>query len=347
MWHNQLMAKITVRPIEDSRIWERFLAARPEANFLQSWQWGDFYASLGRDHLRIGFYRDDKLVGIMLSLVEPARRGRHLIVPGGPIIDWADKSIIKAFVAELRRQAKAKKCAFVRVRSQLLSNDNNKKLFANLGFRSAPFHLHAELTNVLNLHKTEEELLAAMRKKTRYEVRQAQKLGIQVTTSTDVANIKAFYGLQVDTAKRQSFVPFSLSYLEKQFASFAAGDQVILYTAKLGDQLLAQAFIIFYGHEAAYHYGASTEVGRQYPGAYLIQWTAIQEAKKRGLNQYNFWGVAPADQPHHAFSGVSTFKRGFGGEDIEYLHAHDLVINPAVYALTWLIETKRRHSRHV
>ncbi|KKS63763.1 MAG: FemAB family protein, partial [Candidatus Daviesbacteria bacterium GW2011_GWA1_42_6] len=112
-------------------------------------------------------------------------------------------------------------------------------------------------------------------------------------------------------------------------------------------KLLAQAFVIFYGQEAAYHYGAGTEEGRKYPGAYLIQWEAIKEAKKRGMTRYNFWGVAPSDKPSHRFAGVSLFKRGFGGSEFEYLHAQDLVINRSRYLINTAIENLRRHIRRV
>ncbi len=109
-------------------------------------------------------------------------------------------------------------------------------------------------------------------------------------------------------------------------------------------KLLAQAFIIFYGKEAVYHYGASTDEGRKYPGAYLIQWHAILETQKRGMSAYNFWGVAPGG---HRFSNLSMFKRGFGGEDFEYLHAQDLIISYPKYAVNYIIEILRKKIRRV
>ena len=109
--------------------------------------------------------------------------------------------------------------------------------------------------------------------------------------------------------------------------------------------MLAQAFIIFYGNEAAYHYGVSTQEGREYPGAYLIQWEAVKEAKKRGLKIYNFWGVAPADNPAHRFYRISIFKRGFSGIDVQYLHAQDLIINRPKYLLNYAVETFRKKVR--
>lgn len=334
-----------IKNIEDKKVWEEFVLSKNEANFLQSWSWGEFHKALNKQIFRTGFYEKEKLVGVMLSVIEPARRGRYLTVPGGPIIDWGNKNLIKAFSNEIKKIAKENNCVFVRIRPQLKSDDFSKKIFKDLGFIKAPMHLHAELTSQLDITKSEEQLLAQMRKATRYEVRKAIKENIKITSSTDEKEIKKFYEVQMETAKRQKFVPFSYKFLHEQFKVFAAKNQALLYKAEFEDKLLTQAFIIFYGKEAVYHYGASTDEGRRYPGAYLIQWEAIKEAKKRGITRYNFWGVAPEDKQNHRFSGLSLFKRGFGGTDFEYLHAQDLIINKPKYMINYLIETLRNRFR--
>ncbi|MBI2330369.1 peptidoglycan bridge formation glycyltransferase FemA/FemB family protein [Candidatus Daviesbacteria bacterium] len=341
------MDKTTVIEISDKKVWEDFLSKHPEANFLQSWNWGEFHKTLNHKIKRSGFIKDNKLVGVMLSVVENAKRGKYLTVPGGPIIDWQNKKLVTQFVEEIKRIAKAEGCVFARVRPQLESNDFSKNLFKKLGFIAAPMHLHAELTSQLDITPTEEQLLANMRKATRYEARKAGSLGIKIETNSDEKAIKKFYDLQLQTAKRQKFVPFSYQFLSEQFKIFLDNNQAVLYSAKLEDKLLAQAFIIFYGTEAAYHYGASTEEGRKYPGAYLIQWEAIKEAKRRDMKKYNFWGVSPEGDKDHRFSGLSLFKRGFGGADFEYLHAQDLIINYPRYLLNYLVELLRKKIRRV
>jgi lipid II:glycine glycyltransferase (peptidoglycan interpeptide bridge formation enzyme) len=195
--------------------------------------------------------------------------------------------------------------------------------------------------------KSEDELLAQMRKTTRYEIRKAQKLGVTIETSKDENDVKQFYDYQLETAQRQKFVPFSYKFLLEQFKVFFAADKALLYTAKFEGKILAQAFIIFYGSEAVYHYGVGTEEGRKYPGAYLIQWEAIKEAKKRGQNYYNFWGVASEEEKQHRFYTISIFKRGFGGKDTHYLHAQDLVINKPKYLLNFAVEKLRKIVRRV
>jgi len=338
---------IIVKDIVTKREWESFLGKHGEANFLQSWSWGEFHKKLGKTINRTGFFENNKLVGVMLSVVETARRGQYLTLPGGPIINWGNYDLINAFLEQIKIIAKDNNCVFVRVRPQLKSDESSKKIFKDLGFIKAPMHLHAELTSQLDIAKPEEDLLKNTRKTTRYEIKKAISQKIKLTASTDPSLIKKFYELQIETSKRQKFVPFSYKYLSEQFKVFAAEDKALLYSAYHENKLLAQAFIIFYGKEAVYHYGASTDEGRRYPGAYLIQWEAIKEAKRLGLTRYNFWGVAPENKQNHRFSGLSLFKRGFGGEDFEYLHAQDLIINYPKYLLNYAIETIRRKMRKV
>ncbi len=339
------MAGITVRKVETEAEWENFLATRPEVNFLHSWLWGDFHECIGHQVFRRGFYEDDKLVGVVLMIVEPARRGRHLVVPGGPIIDWHRRAIVQAWVDDSKKIAKEAKCVFVRVRPQLLKSPNSEHLFKGLKFRRAPMHLHAELTSQLDLTKSDEELKKAMRKGARYDLNRAHKFGIEVEATQSEDFLDEFYDLQIQTAKRQNFVPFSKKFLSEQFKVFSGAGHATMYRSTYEGKLLSMAFVIFYGQEAAYHYGASTQLAREYPGAYAIQWQAIQDARRRGCSRYNFWGVTEHGQTKHRFYGVSVFKRGFGGEDVAYLPAHDLVINRAKYVLTYSFETARRKLR--
>lgn len=340
------MDKIETQIVDDKKIWEDFISIHPETNFLQSWSWGEFQESLGRKIFRVGFKEGAKLIGIMFAYVEPSKRGKLLILPGGPIIEWGNEDLVKQFGNKLKELTQQNGCMAARVRPQLIDDPFSRKIFEDLGFKNAPMYLHAELTSQLDIKPSEDELLANMRKATRYEIKKAIKLGIEISTSNDEKTFREFYKIQMDTAKRQKFVPFSENFLLKQFNIFINNGEAILYTAKHEGKVLAQAFIIFYGEEAVYHYGASTDEGRRFPGAYLIQWEALREAKKRGMSRYNFWGVAPIEETTHRFSGISIFKRGFGGQDVKYLQAQDLVTDQGRYLFNYWIEKIRRHIRH-
>lgn len=341
------MSKIIFKEITDKDIWESFVLSFSNSNFLQSWYWGEFHNSLSHKIYRDGIYKGDVLVGVALYIVEKAKRGKYIIVPGGPLIDWTDGDVVAQTILRIKEIAKLEKAVFVRVRPQLEDTEENHVLFKKLGFRIAPTHLHAELTSELDLSLSEDDLLKNMRKQTRYEIKKGEKLGIVVSETTDPNTIKDFYDIQLKTATRQKFVPFSYDFLHKQFQVFSNAGLAKLYTAKFEDKILAQAFIIFYGHEGAYHYGASTEDGRQYPGAYAVLWKAIRESKRIGLKSFNFWGVAPEGHKNHRFYPISIFKRGFGGKDKAYIHARDLVIDMPRYFVAFMVEYIRKLRRRL
>src|ERR1035437_3542988 len=177
------MDQYTVEEITDREIWEKFISSKNEANFLQSYNWGDFHKLLGKTISRVGFLKNQTLVGVTLSVVEKAKRATYLTVPAGPIIDWDNNNLVKLFKEAIQKIARQEKCSFVRVRPQIIENEQNIKLFESLGFKNAPMHLHAELTHQLDLTKSEEELLIQMRKQTRYEIKQAIKQGVEIKTS--------------------------------------------------------------------------------------------------------------------------------------------------------------------
>ena len=340
------MNTLTTQEITAKKTWENFVLFHPQANFLHSWNWGEFHHRLGQSIFRLGFYQGRLLKGLALLIHQPARRGPYLECPGGPLLDWQDKSLVSAFFTAAQNTGHSLGVSFLRFRPQLLESPSSRQIFRSFGCRPAPIHLHAETTWQLDLGPAEAEILAGMRKTTRYLIRRADKLGVTVVPSHDPTDIKLLYRLQLQTVKRHRFVPFSLDFLRHQFAVFAADQQALLFKAFYRRQVIAMALIIFYGPEAVYHYSGSSPQALRIPAAYALQWVAIKEAKKRGLNRYNFWGIAPTHDPRHRFAGVTLFKTGFGGYRVDYLHAHDLPLKNT-YWLTWLFETLRAKSRRL
>ncbi len=332
----------------DQKKWDKFVTSHDDANFLQSWAWGDFHEARGKKVIRrIALDNDENINAAYVGQVETAKRGTYMAIAGGPIMDWGKKSLREAIFADIKSQAEAAKCVFVRIRPQILETEKNRKLFKDLGLKPAPIYLSVELAGVLDLNKSEEEILANAAQGLRRKIRKAEKNEITVSTSTDPKDIHEFYKIELETAKRHGFVEFSESFLQKQFEAFLKYDEVKLYTAKLGDEILAQNFMIFYGNEASYHYGVSTELGTKYSGAPLLHMQAMRDARERGIKRYNFWGITGLNETKHRFYGVSQFKRSFGVEELQYLHAHDMVIKPAKYRLDYAVEKLRAKIRHV
>jgi lipid II:glycine glycyltransferase (peptidoglycan interpeptide bridge formation enzyme) len=321
---------ITMKIINNQDEWEKYLATWSQANFLQSWNWGQFHQSLGKKVYYWHVIDGAQIIGCALVVSEKAKRGNYLTIAGGPLLDWSSPNIEK-MISALRKQlqiiAETERAVFLRVRLQEVESDQLHRLLRKQGFQLAPMHLTADLTLELDLSRSEDELLKEMRKNTRYEIHKADKLGITTRLSRDPAEVQDFYNHQLEVAQRQNFVPFSFDFLQKQFEAFLADDQVLLIHSYQGEQLLASAFVILYGNEAVYHYGISTEQNAKLPGSYACQWAAIREAKRRGMKRYNFWGIGPANDKHHRFAGVGLFKRGFGGTEVQYLPAYDLAFS--------------------
>lgn len=341
------MSKYEIVSCESRDEWDGFVANREEANFLQSWDFYEFHAARGKKIVRRIAKKGDAIVGAYAGVVETAKRGTYMAIAGGPIMDWEDEALVKAVFDDIREQGKATKCDFVRVRPQLPLSEDSLKLMKELGLKKAPMFLSVEYAGILDLNKSEEEIVAGASQGFRRKMRKAEKAGITIETSVDPEIVKTFYALEVKHAKRQGFVAFSESFLTKQFEAFARNNEAIMYTAKLDGEILAQNFMIFYGPEASYHYGVSSDLGTKYSAAPLLHLAAMEEARKRGCTRYNLWGIVGTDETSHRFYGVSEFKRSFGCEELKYTPAHDMVLNSMKYKITKLVETTRKKVRHL
>lgn len=340
------MAKYEIIDADSREKWDKFITSHPEANFLQSWDFYEFHQSRGNTVVRRIAMDGKKIIAAYAGVVEAAKRGRHLAIAGGPILDWTNKTLVKEIFADMKSEGEKNHCVFVRVRPQLERSEKAFKLFADLGLKKAPTFLSVEYAAILDLNKSEEEIIKGMHRRIRYAVNNARNKGFTIEKSQDPKDIHEFYKIELATAKRQEFVAFSEDFLTKQFAAFAKNNEAVLYTAKYEGQILAQNFMIFYGNEASYHYAVSTELGTKMSGSPILHVEAMRDARKRGIKRYNLWGIVGEDEKNHRFYGVSFFKRGFGGDELKYLPAHDLIISPMKYQKTKLIETVRKKIRH-
>lgn len=328
--------------LSKTNLWEKILQNDPTANFLQSPAYAKTQQLLGNQVLvRIFNQR-----GAALMTIRKAKRGRYLEIAGGPLIDWQNTKTIKASFKLIRALARKYHCVFVRFRPQLLNTPANRKILRQLQATPAQMHLAAEHTVILDLTQPEETILANFRRQTRYEVRRADRLGIQVTSGNSLELFKEFHAVQAKTAARQHFIPPNLKTLLAEREGF--GDQAKIYVARTTTgEPIAYGLILIFGQEAIYYEAASTELNRKLPGAYALQWQVIRDLKNLGIKRYNLWGIAPPNQPNHRYAGVTLFKTGFGGEVTEYIPAHDIIIHKHRYRLTYLFETIRKKWRHL
>ncbi len=319
-------------------VWEDFILQAVPSALFQSWLWGSVQEKMGLKLWRFGMYEGKSLVGVFQVLAVAARRGTFLHVRHGPVFAKQQKNYWKEFLKFTKELAAREKAWFVRISPLIEDSADNRSLLKSFGMVPSAIHaMDAEFSWVLDIEKSKEEILANMRKTTRYEIKQAEKLGVSVLESTDIRDLSRFFELYEETSDRQGFVPHG-GILE-EFETFAKAGKALLLLGSYQNEVLAGAIILFWGTTAFYHHGASRP--SRIPASYVLQWRAIQEAQKRGMKLYNFWGIAPEDKPKHPWRGLTLFKKGFGGREVKYIHAHDLPISPW-YPIPRTIETIRR-----
>ena len=340
---------MNIREITSKNQWESFVQSSKENTFLHSWNWGEFNKNTGEKIWRLGVFDNEELLAVVLVIKVNARRGSFLFVPQGPIVKEFrtlnfEFGILDELFNYLKDLGEKEKVGFVRISPILENTEENLEIFKQAGFKNAPIHMmHPELTWVLDITKSEDEILKGMRKTHRNLIRRAAKEGVEIIQSTDEKYLKAFYDIHMETVKRHKFVPFSYDYIKSEIDAFKNDDQISIFSAKYKDEIISSAIVVFYGEQAFYHHGSSSSKHYKIPSSYLNLWEAIKEAKKRGKKKFNFYGIVE-NKPKHPWTGLSKFKKGFGGHQKELLHCQDLPLNKK-YAITWLIETVRKIKR--
>jgi peptidoglycan pentaglycine glycine transferase (the first glycine) len=340
---------LEIKEIKDKKVWEDFLSLQVEKTFLQSWNWGDFQKEMGNKIWRLGVFLKKDLLALALVSKFEAKRGRFLLIQHGPVIKEKKDLVLKALLEKIKNIGQTENCSFIRIAPLLRKEEINEKLFKKMGFRKSSMHASAyQATWKLNISLDSEKLLSGMRKTTRYLIRQALKNEyISVEKSQDLNDFEIYKKLNTEVSKRQKFVPFSEKYIEKEFEIFSRERQSLWLFGKYQDEVVAGALLVFWQGTCFYHQAASSGKFPKEPLPYLIVWQAIEEAKKRGCNLFDFWGyVNLKDNPKHPWAGPTFFKMGFGGDSYEYLETKDLPLSKR-YWLIYLFEKMRKIKRNL
>lgn len=326
---------------------------------------GEVYREIGEEPVRLVVEEEGEVVGVSQAIVVEAKRGRHLAVLYGPVMEMQNSKCkiqnyecdcIRKLVEKLKEIAKEKNCSFIRMSPFWDSSDSRVDVLRKIGFKPSPLHMLAEHVWYLDLGgKTEDDILMGMRKTTRNLVRRAEREGVTVTRSDDaVRDLPIFFELYEETRKRHRFVPYSRDFIQAQVKHFSEKGECALYIARFKDEPVAASVHMIYGGETSYHHGASTSKYPKCFASYALQWQAIKDAIACEDRVYNFWGIAPVrrvdsgkwivDSAKHPFAGVTTFKTGFGGQLLELVHCMDLPVSPKYY-VTRGFEVVRKWKR--
>lgn len=285
--------------------------------FLQSNEWQEFQKSIGRKTRRVG--------GTLLIRHELPAGLNYLYAPRPEVIN-------EFFLQNAQEIAREDGALFFKI-------DPIQDLrFKIQGLRTRESNpIQPRKTAVLNLQKSEEELLLAMHEKTRYNIRLAERRGVQIRNDkvrmtndeSRAANYETFWCLLQETAKRDGFHTHEGKYYQKLLGIRSDNFSNELFFAEYQGKILTAALINFYkpSGTATYLHGASSREHREVMAPHLLHWEIIKDAKKRGIRHYDLWGIDPTKWP-----GVTRFKMGFGGEEIEYPNTFDIIYRPFFYA---------------
>lgn len=337
---------MTHKEITDKDTWETFIAQSGyHTSFFQSWSWGEFEKSLGRNINRIGFYENEDLVAIAQIVEIKAKRGKFLHIRNGPVANWIDKKSVGELLKELKNIGVEKRVDFVRLSPHVKYTDYDPIFWKNYGLVKNQMHdVDAEITWVLDLTQDLEDILKGMRKNTRYYIRKAEKDGVKITTSKNLDDLEKFYKVYEDTVKRQAWNAYNFDYLRKEFEVFSREGNITIYFAEYDGKIIAASLFIYYQGEVFYHHSGSLTEYQKIPASYLLQWKSIQDSKQKGMKKYNFFGIARDDNPKHPWAGLTFFKKGFGGREQRWMHAHDIPVT-FKYWLTYFYEFYERQKR--
>jgi len=277
-------------------------------------------------------------------------------VPRGPLFadDVASNALL---LATLDRMAQRARAVFLRIEPNLLESDAHADdLHSTLllhGFRAAA-PLQPRTTLQLSLAPEPEQLLAAMSKGHRADIRRAAREGVSVRVGGSPADLDAYYAIMEQTGKRAEFGIHSREYYRTAWQQFRAtpyGECARLLLAERGSATLAAFLIFAWAGAGLYLYGGSTEEGLKSGANHALQWHALKWARERGCPLYDFWGVpdqfgraaATTDVAERTrleeeakrdpLYGVFRFKKGFGGQLVRLLPAYDRVYLPPLYTL--------------
>lgn len=229
----------------------------------------------------------------------------------------------------------------------------------------APVDVQPRSTVVIDLSRSQEELLGDMHKKNRYNIGLSERKGVRVRDA-GVGDLEHWYGLYRETAARDRITIHPLRYYRRLFdlasadAAAAAGStgvgaaggepaggvSVHLYLAEHEDDLLAGVIVAHFAGMATYLYGASSDRKRNLMPNYALQWHAMERAREAGMRSYDLFGVPPADDPRHPLHGLYRFKVGFGGALIHRAGCWDVIGRPARYGVYRLAERARSFYFH-
>ncbi|UCF27940.1 MAG: peptidoglycan bridge formation glycyltransferase FemA/FemB family protein [Chloroflexota bacterium] len=332
-------------PILSLNEWKEFLSKCPDAHLLQTGAWGELKSVFGWQAVRLVVESESDNWGAQILFRKLPLDLTLAYIPKGPVLQGAAlgekvKFPGQAFWTDVDQLCRARRAIFLKVEpDHWYRQSNSDGNGPPAGFQESPHAIQPMRTIIVDLQENEEEILARMKQKTRYNIRLASKKGVEVNPSAD---LETFFDLLEATGERDQFGIHSYDYYRTAYDLFKPDGDCELFIAKYGGEPIAGLMVFLAGHRSWYLYGASQSLHRERMPTYLLQWEAMKWARMAGCFQYDLWGIPDFDEQvleaefanrSDGLWGIYRFKRGFGGEITRSVGPWDRVYQPILYKL--------------
>jgi lipid II:glycine glycyltransferase (peptidoglycan interpeptide bridge formation enzyme) len=313
---------------------------------VQTWEWGDFQESQGHKVYRLGVFDQQKIISVYTVSFHRIPHTNFSIgtLLRGPAIDGT-------MIENIKKIAQKENAIFVKFEPDEIEKiyDNSYQLIKNKsvllnfpGLVTSPKVAFYPHTFIIDLSKSEDELLADMSQKTRYNIKIANRHGVTISHSTKDEDFEIYLKMLFDTTKRQGFYLHSENYHRRQWSILKPTGMAQIFSATFQGQTLAAFMVFILKDRLFYPYGASLDIHREVMAPTLLMWEAIKYGQSLGLKTFDMWGcLGPDANASQQGFGFHRFKQGYGGNLIQYVGTYDLVINPRLFKLYNLVDKYR------
>lgn len=346
----------------EENLWDNFIKDHPQATIHQTSGWGHFQEKIPARGKYWIIVVENPLerasppsqtsisAGTLLIRHSLPKGYCWLYAPRGPLLDYQNsqnaQEQMKHLLPEIKKIAKEERAVFLRIDPPLdvvsfVRTDKSESQFP--GFHKTKHGFQPQHTLMVDLTQTEEQILAQMKQKGRYNIRLAEKKGVQIT-QVDPKNairfkkdLQDFYEILTQTTARDGFHGHDLQYYENMLDSLKPDDltshpHAKLYLAKHNGQPLAAAIVTYFNDTATYYYGASSNQHRELMAPYLLHWQIMKDARAQNCKFYDFFGIAPENAKKHPWQSVTEFKKKFGGHILNYQPAQEYGFKKLLHA---------------
>jgi len=319
--------------------WNSALAGLPTAHVLQTWEWGIFKSRYGWQPTRYLWRESDDRPCAAASVL--TRRLSHypsavMYVPQGPALNYGNTILLEQILGHLETTARRERALFIKIDPAVWADTAEGRMVVETlrsrGWRPSHEQVQFRNTMLLDLNHSPDEMLAAMKSKTRYNVRLATRRGVTVRPG-HLADLPLLYRMYAETAARDGFVIRPEDYYRVAWGSFIEAGLAQPLIAEVEEEPVAMVIIFQFAGRAWYMYGASRAVHREKMPNHLLQWQAMQWAREQDCVIYDMWGAPDELDESDPLWGVYRFKKGFGGEFVRHIGAWDF---PASRLGYWL-----------